>query len=424
MTEATYNAGRENNYQWLALLALPVLVAMGIVVWYVPNDPTHVGSLRFLADFEILQFAAAAVIAAVGGAYGWFAVWVAAVIRFFGFTYAVNPGLSLTQSGSLGQAAALVSIGHMFGSNARLTELLADHRVRIGWSLLLVALCVICFETKIFVVEISSMPYVFLLLAAFYFGLSPQRLWPAVLIVSGIGLATVYVRGFVTLGHDFNYFWVSTRLSELLNVAGLPPITSFFSSVYVAFVLPSVQALAVLIYVGLLGRGLRQRWLNVAPAAGLDRLAQSLTWLAGLVAMISLATLIWVATLKVTYFRRIPVPGFESDYLDTIQLISTSVYLCVPFASFCLGAIYGKRGVLWMVILFALLVALPDIVVAIVYQGHLQGETRFADAIKVVYGFQGINLGRGLALPVYAMLGMIVSERRGFEDALARAGYR
>lgn len=424
MTEATLNVRWENSYQWLALLALPVLIAMGIVATYIVEDPTRLGSLHLLADFEILQYAAAAVMAAVGGAYGWFAVWVAAVIRFFGFTYQASPGLSVTQTGSLGQAAALVSIGHMFRSNARLTELLADHRVRIGWSLLLIALCTVCFETKIFVVEISTLPYVFLLLAAFYYGLSPQRLWPAVLIVSAIGLATVYVRGFVTLGHDYNYFWNSVRLSDLLKVASLPPITSMFNSVYVAFSMPNVQALAVLIYVGLLGRGVRQRWLNVAPETGLDRLAQRLTSFAGLVAMISLATLIWDVTLKVTYFRREPVPGFDADYVDTIQLIGASVYLCVPFAAFCMGALYGKRGVLWTVILFALLVALPDIVVAFAYKGHLQGETRFADAVKVVYGFQGINLGRGLALPVYTMLGMIVSERRGFEDTLVRAGYR
>jgi hypothetical protein len=172
-----------------------------------------------------------------------------------------------------------------------------------------------------------------------------------------------------------------------------------------------------LVYIAFLGRGLRKRWLSEESKGRLDDIGVSLTSLPGLLAAAIVSILIWEFSISLAFGWQVvevfldPVE-YNRYFRIAVELYyTTPLFLVVPFISFCMGALYQARGVKLATACFMILVLGVQISLALIIgDTALQGTKTFLDTIQLSYMFAGVNIGRGLALPLYAVLGLIVTK--------------
>jgi hypothetical protein len=392
-------------------LSLPILLALGLEVSFHPRGYES-GWWWVFIDLEVLQYPFAALLAAAGGFFGIVVVAIASFFRIFNYAGEVS-GYRISYPGSIGAAAALLSIAHLFAEKNRLEILLRAKAIAIPGVLLLLALCAVTIKTQtVFELGVSGWAYDYLLLCAFYYGLSAIKLLPGIFIVLLIGSV-----GSLLCGYDSQF--CSTIILERLPYYSPENLLGQLQHLF-TFKLVSIDVLAalVLVYVGLLGRGLRKLWLSEQHRDSIDRVANNLVSLPGLLGAAIISILIWDFSLSLVFGWQevfVSPEGNEQYFRPAFNPATGAVFLIVPFVGFCMGALYSARGVWLAIVCFMALVLALQVGLALkIGDTSVGGARMFADIIKLYYGFPGVNLGRGLALPLYAFLGLLVAKTMAF----------
>lgn len=383
--------------RFAVLLGLPVLLLLGITLAH----PTRHGVAWI--DLEPLQYLAAAALGAWGGLTGVAVIALAAVLkclRYAGqFELPGLPQLRVIHRGSLGEAAALLSIGFLFAQQHRLRLILRASWLPTRQALMLAALALLTVATPA-VAGLSSTTwaYAWLLLIAFLLGLSQIPL-------AGVGAALAVIAG----------------SSMLAAMAGLAP-TGHLSTLPMPFGLRASLPLVApmhainLALAALLGRGLRQRMWAGAATDRPSRLGRMLTTPAGLIALTALGLGVWCFALGITYGVR---SGAEVRTLLTLH--PQFLYLCM-LVGFTAGALHGRRAFMGLMITYLVAgLALPTLLAVLVAApgNPIQKVSLPLDFARMPAGaalrLEGtlghLVLGRGLELPLAALLGWIVAAR-------------
>jgi hypothetical protein len=398
-------------YQWTALIGFPILVAMGGELSFRPKDAAgqNVFGLIFI-DLEILQYLFAALLAAIGGFFGLVAVAMASFVKLIRFTGEFS-GYHIVHPGSIGEAAAMLSIAHLFAKPGRLRDLITSSSIAVPGTLLLLILGAVFIATHEYLgLTITTWAYIFILLCAFYYGLSSVRLLPGILLVAAIGLGSTFLQGY------FDKLQPPIDLFRLLSSGPEDHWNSIYKSFVPGLGLASPWPTIIVVYVALLGRGLRKRWLTEDEDGGTDSLALGLTSLGSLVTAAVVSVLIWDFTLTLSYGWQVSMPENERYFRTAFSLLNPSAFYAVPFVAFCMGALYGTRGVWLASVCYVVLVVAVHLALPVILKNAppFAGTRMLADAFKFTYDFYGMNLGRGLALPLYALLGTIVTRQSDF----------
>jgi hypothetical protein len=385
---------------------LPILVATGLIVY---SAKSRERGFAIFIDFETLQYLFAASLAAIGGFYGIAVVSIASFFKIIRYEGEIN-GFRVYLPGSIGEAATLLSIGYLFGQKTRLKEILAAKSVKVPVAMLLVALCTISILTHTYIgFTITASLYVYLLLSAFYYGLSSITLFPGIVIVVVIGSIHTFLCGYYRLCG-----WIVLETLDYREESLLYQLSDFFR---LELILANPLSTLALVYIAFLGRGLRKRWLSEESKGRLDDIGVSLTSLPGLLAAAIVSILIWEFSISLAFGWQVvevfldPVE-YNRYFRIAVELYyTTPLFLVVPFISFCMGALYQARGVKLATACFMILVLGVQISLALIIgDTALQGTKTFLDTIQLSYMFAGVNIGRGLALPLYAVLGLIVTK--------------
>ena len=308
--------------------------------------------------------------------------------------------LRVIQRGSLGEAGALLAVALMFAQRHRLRltfradTLPPRHANYLGAMALFTLATTMNFASM----SVNGSPYVWLMLIAFLIGLSSiaiSRLGTVVALIAACG--------------------VLASLAGLAPGGSLAQWTSPPGLVASLTLAAPMQALNLAL-AALLGRGLRQRLWPGAARERRNRLAMLVTSPQMLTTWVMLCLLLWCFGLTIVFGIR-----HEGEMRRLVPLQPQFAHI-IALAAFTAGALHGRRALGWLTAAYLLLgVALP---VALALLAAAPGNPVQSAVLEVYTGrmppgallridatLGHLQFGRGLELPLYALLGAVVAAK-------------
>jgi len=415
MSDQSTTAAPPDAPRWIAFAALPILILL-TAKFSVQTEPNFgFKSPHDIAfDLEFLQYILAAGLAYYFGKTGIAIVCIAAVFKLFALDTVIQ-GASFQTSGSLDEAMAMVLVAQAFGPNGGLSRYLNAPSLSPALVAFILIAGAVGLSHRLFSgISLSTSCYVLLLLAAFYLGLSRARLSFGVFLALLACAVSIYLFAFVPGWEN------PTSLRKWFNLEPTNFWLKTLGELDTHLVLLSPFSVLLLLYTMGVGRGFRQRWLSLDADDYRSAWASALVSLPGLLFAAAIAFLLWDFHTIANYAWPVPLqpndPPVQPNepwpfFHSRLSLVSSASILVIPFIGFSLGAIYRATGV-WAAALCFLIFVFGAQCLAI-FSGRVGFGWMMTDPRLLEFSgrLQFLDLGRGLALPAFAILGKLVAER-------------